>query len=48
MYANVIGAHSKGYLLISLLLSMKLMEILNEIKKTIQIANPDYDIITKS
>ena len=32
---------------ISLLPPMKLKEILNEVKKTIQITNPDYKIVTK-
>ena len=47
MYANVIGVLSKGYLLISLLPPVKLKEILNEVKKAMQITNTDYDIIIK-
>ena len=47
MYANVIRALLKGYLPISLLPSMKLQEILKEVKNAIQISNPDYDIVIK-
>ena len=47
MYANVIRTLSKGYLPISLLPPMKLQEILKEVKKVIQISNPDYDIVIK-
>ena len=44
MFASAIRVLSKGYLPISLLPQMKLQEILNEIKKNIQITHPDYDI----
>ena len=47
MYANVIRILSKGYLPFSLLPPMKIKEILNEVKKSIQITNPDYDIFIK-
>ena len=47
MNASVIRVPSKGYLSISLLPQMKLKEILNEVKKTIQITNPDYNINIK-
>ena len=47
MYANAIKVLSKGYLSISLLPPMKLKEILHDIKKVIQISNPDYDIVIK-
>ena len=47
MYANAIRVLSKGYLPISLLPPLKLQEIINEVKKPIQISNPDYDIVTK-
>ena len=47
MYAIVIRVLSKGYLPISLLPPMKLEEILKDIKKAIQISNPDCDIVTK-
>ena len=47
MYAKVIRVLSKGYLPISLLPPSKLQEILGEVKKAIQITNPDYDIAIK-
>ena len=47
MFANAIRVLSKGYLPISLLPPMKLQDILNEVKKTIKITNPDHDIIIK-
>ena len=47
MYANVIRVLSQGYLPISLLPPTKLQEILNEVKKAIQISNSDYYIIIK-
>ena len=47
MYASVIRVLAKGYLPISLLPLMKLQEILKEIKKAIQITNPDYDTAVK-
>ena len=47
MYANAIRVLSKGYLPISLLPPIKLQEILNEVKKAIQISNPDYSIVIK-
>ena len=47
MYANVVRILPEGYLPISLLPPMKLQKILNEVKKAIQISNPNYDIIIK-
>ena len=47
MYVNVIRILSKGYLPISLLPPVKLWEILEEVKKAIQISNPDYEIFIK-
>ena len=47
IYASVIRILSKGYLPISLLPPMILQEILKEVRKTIQISNPDYDIVIK-
>ena len=38
---------SNGYLSISSLPPLKLQEVLNEIKKTIYIINPDYDNVVK-
>ena len=47
MYANAIRVLSKDYMPISLLPPVKLQEILNEVKKPIQITNPNYDIVIK-
>ena len=47
MYANAIRELSKGYLPIFLLPPMKLQEVLNEVKKAIQITNQDYIIVIK-
>ena len=47
MYANAIRVLSKGYLPISLMPPTKLQEILDEVKKAIQISNPDYDVVIK-
>ena len=47
MYANVIRVLSNDYLPISLLPPVRVKEILDEVKTTIQITNPDYDIIVK-
>ena len=47
MYASAIRVFSKGYLPISLLPSTKLQEILDKVKKAIQISNPDYDVVIK-
>ena len=37
----------KGYLPVSLLPPMELQEIWDEAKKTMQISNPDYDVVIK-
>ena len=47
MYASAIRVLLKGYLPISLLPPMKLQEILKEVKKAIQISNPDYHVVIK-
>ena len=47
MYAKAKRDLLKGSLPISLLLPSKLQEILGKVKKAIQIANPDYDIVIK-
>ena len=47
MYAKAIRVLLKGYLPISLLQPSKLQEILGEVKKAIQITNPDYNIVIK-
>ena len=48
MYPNVIRVLAKGYLPVSLLPPTKLQEILNKVKKTPQITNPDCEIVIKS
>ena len=45
LYASAIRVLSKGYLPMSLLPPMKLQEILNEVKKAIEITNPGYNIV---
>ena len=47
MCAKTIRILLKGYLPISLLPPSTLQEILGEVKKAIQITNPDYDIVIK-
>ena len=47
MHAKAIGILLNGYLPISLLPPSKLQEFLCEAKNTIQITNPDYDIVIK-
>ena len=36
---------TKGYLPNTLITSVKLKEILNEVGKTLQVTNPDYDLV---
>ena len=47
MYAQVIKLLSKGYLPIYHLPPSKLSEILDEVKKALQITNQDYDMVIK-
>ena len=47
MYVSVIGVLSKGYLPIPPLSPMKLKEVLNKVKKMIQVTNPDYNMVIK-
>ena len=47
MHAKVIRILLKGYLSISLLPPSKFNEILGEVKKAIQITNPDYSTVIK-
>ena len=47
MYANAINILSRGHFPISLLPPIKLKEILDEVKKAIQITNPDYAIVLR-
>ena len=45
IYASAIRILAKGYLPNTLITPVKLKEILNEVKKTLQITNPDYDLV---
>ena len=47
MYANTIRILLEGYLLISLLPLMKVKEILDKVKKAVQITNLYYDTVVK-
>ena len=47
LHVNAKRILSKGYLLISLLCPTKFREILDKVKKAIQITNPNYDIVIK-
>ena len=44
-YVSAIRVLAKGYLPNTLIKAAKLQEILTEVKKTLQIANPDYDLV---
>ena len=45
MYTSAIRILAKGYLHNTLITPEKLQEILNEVKKTLQVTNPDYDLV---
>ena len=45
MYVSVIRILVKGYLPNALITPVKLKEILNEVRKTLQVTNPDYDLV---
>ena len=45
-YASAIRILAKGYLPNTLLAPVKLQEILMEVRKTLQVTNPDYDLVT--
>ena len=45
IYASAIRILAKGYLPNTLVTPIKLKEILNEVRKTLQITNPDYDLV---
>ena len=47
IYAKVVRILAKGYLPISLIMPLKLQEILNSVKETLTKSNPDYDIMIK-
>ena len=44
-YVSTIRVLAKGYLPNTLITPTKLQEILIEVKKTLQITNPDYDLV---
>ena len=45
IYASVIRICAKGYLSNTLVTPFKLKEILSEVRKTLQVTNPDYDLV---
>ena len=45
IYASAIRILAKGYLPNTLITPVKLKEILNEVRKTLQVTNPDYDLL---
>ena len=45
MYASAIRILARGYLPKTLLTPVKLQEILMEVRKTLQVTNPDYDLV---
>ena len=45
IYASAIRILGKGYLPNTLITPVKLKEILNEVRKTLQITNPNYDLV---
>ena len=47
IYAKAVRILAKGYLLISLIMPLKLQEILNSVKEILTKSNPDYDIVIK-
>ena len=46
IYASAIRILVKGYLPNTLITPVKLKEILNEVRKMLQVTNPDYDLAT--
>ena len=47
IYAKAVRILAQGYLPISLIMPLKLQEILNSIKEMLTKTNPDYDIVIK-
>ena len=45
IYASAIRILAKGYLPNTLVTPFKLKEILSEVRKTLQVTNPDYDLV---
>ena len=44
-YASAIRILAKGYLPNTLLMAVKLQEILMELRKTLRVTNPDYELV---
>ena len=47
IYANATRILAKGYLPISLIIPLKLKEILNAVRNTVRKTNPEYDVIKR-
>ena len=47
IYSKAVRIVAKGYLPISLIMPLKLQEILNSVKESLTKSNPDYDIVIK-
>ena len=45
IYASAIRILAKGYLPNTLITQVKLKGILNQVRKTLQVTNPDYDLV---
>ena len=45
IYASAIRILAKGYIPNTLVTPFKLKEILSEVRKTLQVTNPDYDLV---
>ena len=45
IYASTIRILAKGYILNTVITSVKLQEILNEVRKTLSVTNPNYDLV---
>ena len=45
IYKPVIRVYAKGYLPNTLVTPLKLKEILHKVRQTLQITNPDYDLV---
>ena len=45
IYASAIRILAKGHLPNTLITSVKLKEILNEVRKSLRVTNPDYDLV---
>ena len=48
MFATAIRILAEGYLPISLIIPLKMKEILNKVRNTVRKTNPHYDLVIKS